>query len=107
MKLLLMLLLSNSVFAATLECNVLINLDSVIVLNVVTSLQTKNLLSREPQISSYVTEVLPDFFTIEAYIPSLDSRIYNEGFMRTNGDVLVASVWTRDVLTEIKCKKIK
>lgn len=106
MKLLLILIFSNSVFAATLECNTRINLDAVANSTVITSLKTKNLIGRQLEVISYVTETANDFFSIEVYLPALDSRIYSEGAMRVSGETLSVTAWTREILAEVTCKKI-
>lgn len=108
MKMIAAILLSScSVFSATLECKVVLNLDIVDKSTVVTFLKHKSLIAEHSQIISYVTEMSPDFFSIEAFIPSLDTRIYSEGVLKNSDETLTATAWARDILADVICKKIK
>ena len=108
MKILLFsLLISGNVFAANLKCRVLINLDVVNESFLVTKLKEKTLIGNHEQIITYVTETATDVFSIEAFVPELDARIYSEGTLKGPDEALTASVWARDVLAEVSCKKLK
>ena len=98
---------SGNLFAAALECRALINRDIVTEAKVVTSLKNKISIGRHSQIISYVTEIEEDVFSVEAFIPELDTRIYSEGPLKTPGESLTAAAWARDVLVDVSCKKLK
>lgn len=104
---LIILFFSGNVFAATLECRASINLDIVNEAKVVTSLKNKMLIGRHGQIISYVTEIAEGVFSVEAFIPELDTRIYSEGPLSSADESLTATAWARDVLADVSCKKLK
>lgn len=103
---LLIIFLSGNVFAAVLECRVRINLDIVNEVKVMTTLKNKMPIGKHEQIISYVTEIADDVFSVEAFIPELDSRIYSEGPLKSPGESLTATAWARDVLADVSCKKL-
>ncbi|MEQ1723372.1 MAG: hypothetical protein ABL930_09365 [Pseudobdellovibrio sp.] len=93
--------------AATLECKSFINLDEVTSSAVVTSLKNKVLIDKVDEITSYVTETSPNVFSLEAFIPSLEMRIYSEAALNNVGEVLKATAWAREILVDVICKRIK
>lgn len=103
---LMLMFLSGNVFAATLECRVLINLDIVNEVKIITTLKSKIPIGKHEQIISYVTETAPDVFSVEAFIPELDARIYSEGPLKSSSEALTATAWARDVLADVSCKKM-
>lgn len=103
---LVIIFMSGNVFAATLECRVLINLDIVNEIKVVTTLKNKMQIGKHEQIISYVTETAVDVFSVEAFIPELDARIYSEGTLKFPAESLTAAAWARDVLADVSCKKL-
>lgn len=103
---LVIIFLSGNISAATLHCRVLINLDIVNESKVLTTLQNKMSIGKHNQIISYVTEIGPDVFSVEAFIPELDIRIYSEGPLKSSSESLTATAWTRDVLADVSCKKL-
>lgn len=109
MKKIFLLIIAHSinVFAATLECQVQKNLDVIKHSILVTSMKDKILIAGDFQLISFVTETTPDVFSIEVFVPELDARIYSEGSLKEPGKILVASVWARDVLADVSCKKLK
>lgn len=93
--------------AAVLECKSFINLEEVNSSTVVTSLKDKVLIARDELSVSYVTEVKPDVFSLESFIPSLEVRIYSESQLNNADDTLKATAWAREFIIEVVCKKIK
>ncbi len=89
--------------AATLDCQVSINLDIVAKTTVFTKKKEKILVHLDDKITSYVTELGPNIFSVEAFIPDIESRIYSEGPLNNVGESLRAAAWTRDVLAEVGC----
>lgn len=94
------------VFAAKLECLVLINLDVVTKSTISTSLMSKVPIVNHQEIISYVTETSPDTFSLEAFVPSLDARIYSEASMSKTEEKISAVLWSREILAEVVCKKL-
>lgn len=101
------LLLSVSGFAATLECKNFINLDEVTHSNVITSLKKKILIDKVDEITTYVTETKINVFSLEAYIPFLEQRIYSEAALNNLNDEIKSTVWSRDILVDVVCKRIR
>ena len=89
--------------AAVLDCQVLINLDIVAQSTVITKKREKILVYTSDKITSYITELAPNVFSVEAFIPDIESRIYSEGSLSNFGESLRATAWTRDVLAEVGC----
>jgi hypothetical protein len=52
---------------------------------------------------AYVTEQKNASFTVEAFLPDYEIRIYGQGAMRAPTDQVSASFWSRDALIEIIC----
>ena len=109
MKLLIIFLLLGpaTVKATTLECKSFINLDEVSSSIVVPILKNKILINKSSQITSYVTELKPSFFSVEAFIPNLQVRIYSEAAISNLDETITATVWAQDILVDVVCKKIK
>lgn len=105
--LLTILLCAGPVLSANLDCQVRINLDEVSNSVVVTSVGNKILITENSQLVSFVTETAQDVYSIEAFIPAIDARIYSEGILINTGENLTATAWARDVLADVSCKKLK
>lgn len=106
-NILLILFLSGNVSAAVLECRARINLDIVNEVKVATTPKNKMQIGKHSQIISYVTETADNVFSVEAFIPEIDTRIYSEGPLNTPDESLTATAWARDVLADVSCKKLK
>lgn len=109
MKLLVLLFIfiSCSVNAAVLECTGLVNLDIVSKVKLETSVNIKILIDKTQKFTSYVTELRPDVFSVEVFLPDLEIRIYSEGALSKLNDSLTATAWSREVLVDVVCKKTK
>src|SRR3989338_4462001 len=81
MKLLFISILVVSSFAeaVTLKCQSLINLDVVSSATVATVKNQKIQISSTTEVVSYVTELGPELFLVEAFLPELEMRIYAQG----------------------------
>ena len=93
--------------AATLECETLVNLDVVTSGSVSPVKNVKLKVSEVPEVSAFVTETGPESYLVEAYLPSLQMRIYAEGSLRSLSEKLTASAWDRSLMVDVVCKKIK
>lgn len=90
--------------AAKLECQTRINLEPVASTVVVTEKNKRMLIDEGSEAVSYVTEVGPNSFTIEAYLYTHDLRIYSQGVL---GDSLSLSTWARESMLDVICKPVK
>lgn len=108
MKLFILVFLGSAVgYSATLDCKSVVNLKEVSHSSIVTSLQNKILVNRDEQVSSYVTETSPNVFTLEAFIPKLEIRIYSKAILNNSNELLTTSLWDRDIMVDVECKNIK
>ena len=108
MKLQLVITLATLAFssfasAATLNCHIDINNDPLLQTQVETKTKTKVKTGEVDSVTAYVTEKVDGIYTLEAFLASSETRIYSEGMIKTNGDRLSASVWSRDILLDIEC----
>ncbi|OFZ30035.1 MAG: hypothetical protein A2622_09265 [Bdellovibrionales bacterium RIFCSPHIGHO2_01_FULL_40_29] len=93
----------NIAKAATITCQVKIN-GALISQKVIHSeLDTKSNITQRPELTAHVTEKSKQFFTIEAFLPSYDARIYAEGHLKNTADKVAASLWGRDILVDLEC----
>lgn len=107
MKYVILVFLSCSlVKASDLECKTLVNLDVVGQNKVTTQLSQKVLIDQLSEITSYVTETKPDFYSLEAFIPSLEMRIYSEAKLNKIDDTITLSAWARNIMLDVICKKL-
>jgi hypothetical protein len=98
------LFLCSTGFSATLECETLINLEPVVSGSVTTVKNSKLQVSHHPDAIAFVTETGPENFLVEAFLPSLQMRIYAEGALRTTNEKLTASAWSREFMVDVTCK---
>lgn len=90
--------------AATIECETLINLESVASGSVATVKNVKLSVSAHPDVHAFVTETGSENFLVEAFLPSLQMRIYAEGSLRAKSEKLTASAWSRELMVDVVCK---
>lgn len=93
--------------SATLECKSFINLDEVTSSNVITSLKKQVLIDKLDEITTYVTETKSNVFSLEAFIPSLEQRIYSEAALNNLNDEIKSTAWAREILVDVVCKRIR
>ena len=109
MKLLFISILVVSSFAeaVTLKCQSLINLDVVSSATVATVKNQKIQISSTTEVVSYVTELGPELFLVEAFLPELEMRIYAQGTLHSESETLTASVWARSMMVDVICFRSK
>lgn len=93
--------------SATLECRSLVNLNEVTSGSVATAKNVKLKVSEVPEVSAFVTETGPENFLVEAYLPTLQMRVYAEGTLHDASEKLTASAWDRSLMVDVVCKKTK
>lgn len=98
------LCLSLNTFAKTLSCEIKINSEKIFSNQVTTSVNKKIVVGKLDVISVYVTEHDNDFYTLEAFIPEQDARLYSESFLRNINDKLSTTYWGRDSLIDLFCE---
>lgn len=90
-------------FARPLHCEIKEN-GATVYTNQINSERHKRIeFGQTPSLSGYITEGDNGSFTIEAFIPNYDARVYAEGVLRVKTDKLTASLWTRQVLVDVQC----
>jgi hypothetical protein len=60
-----------------------------------------------PNVVAYVTEYDNGNFTLEGFLVNYQARFYSAGVLRSQGDLLMASLWTRQVLVDVQCSLLK
>ena len=71
-----------------------------------TAVGEKISIAKSGQAIVYLTEKAKDEFSLEAFLPNDDSRIYSEGILRRSEDKLKLAYWGRNILIEIQCNRI-
>lgn len=99
------LLFSGLAHSATLECKSLVNLQEQGTFVLETNLGTKNIVTAAEEFSSFLTQIKPDLFSLEIFVPNLEVRFYSESALKSSGESLSATVWSRDILIGVHCKK--
>ena len=100
-------LLAPNAQSATLECQSLVNLNSVGSGTVTPVKNLKLKVSEDSEVTAFVTETGPENYLVEAYLPTLQMRIYAEGSLHNTSEKLTASAWDRSLMVDVVCKKIK
>ncbi len=101
------LFLTLSAKAATLECKSVLNLLEVTNSNVITALNNRVLVDKIDELAVYVTEKKSNMFSLEVFIANLEMRIYSEAALNNVEDVIKAQAWSRDMMLDVVCKKLK
>lgn len=108
MKILSLILLLCSVgHATTMDCETFMNLEPFAQSKVETKLSQKVLVNKSDSATIYVTENSENQYVLEAFMPSLEIRIYSEAKINDLQDSIKLSLWDRDFIFDVVCKKIK
>lgn len=98
------LIISTSLFAETLTCNVQVSLEEVARVEfAINSMEQKKYISSEGY-SFYLNSKGDSKFELEIFNGNEPSRSYAEGFLKTPSDTLTWTLWTRDVLLTTQCR---
>lgn len=92
--------------ARSLYCEIKINNAVVAKGKLEIQSQQKIQLTRLQSASFYISEKPNDFFSIEAFLPAYEARIYGEGNLRKAGDRVSVSMWSRESLIEAACVQL-
>lgn len=98
-----LVLFSQSGFAKDIHCSVKYNGTVVLNSSVLTLLNQKMKFASLPYVTAYLTEKENQQYSIEAFIPEQEQRIYSDGTLRGTKDRLVLSLWSRDLLLDLTC----
>lgn len=101
------LMLSSIVHASNLDCQTYLNLEVISQTSVQSAINQKILVENTERVVTYLTENDHHQFVLEAFIPSLQIRIYSEAKVSDIHDSIKVSLWDRDLILDIVCKKIK
>ncbi len=99
-------LITVSSWASPVQCEVKSNLTLVMKVEVQTLNSEKVLVGEYNSIRAYITEKSEDLFTVEAFLPDYEMRIYAEGDLKSNSHKLTASYWGRDSMLDVSCQRI-
>lgn len=99
-------LFSSHAFAENFQCEVKVNATTLISKKVTSLRGQKIPIGETQQIRAFLTENQIHLFTLEAFLPSVEARVYSQATMRAVGDVINLSYWDRDVLYELQCNAI-
>lgn len=100
-------LISSSVFAEELFCNVTVNMETVAEVEFTSAPKTNTAYVVAEGFSFYITNKGNSKFELEVFNLDGPSRSYAEGYLRTQEDTLAWTLWTRDILLETRCKLAK
>ena len=105
MKLFFILLLSGlSLQAATYDCRVEENFSNIEKIKV-TATENQRLLVRSDASYTFYLSTFPEaIIELEAFLPSVEMRIYSKGNIEKNSVTLTS--WQRDGLLEFKCSLV-
>lgn len=100
-------LLSSSLNAAILNCEIAYNLEPVYQTEVVTETLSKTLIGEAEGITAYITEKANNQFILEAFLADYDIRGYSEGKLVVAGDKMSFSLWGRTSMADVSCELAK
>ena len=101
------LISAPTAFAGTFACDLIINGERVHQAPVTTVLNEKSLVTKKASAVVYLTEKNSNEYSLEAFLPGYDARIYAEGSVKARGEKITASLWGRDILIETTCTLVK
>lgn len=97
------LVFSTNCLAAELNCSISENGTQIEKVQVTSTVGEKTKVTAVADATVYVTERKDQLYTIEAFLPSYEMRIYGEGNLRSKADRVTASLWNRDVILDFSC----
>ena len=103
LSVLVLLTLSTPAFSKVVNCEIKFNLDTISKTTVTTIPNQKVLIDDIDQAAAYITEEANGQFTVEAYLPDFDARIYGQGSLVNKTDKVSASIWGRAAMIDISC----
>lgn len=101
-------LFTTSAWSQDFYCDIIYN-NQVILTNKVT-LGDKNqkvLIGKSDAVTGYITLSDKNLYTIEAFLPEYEARIYGQGALNTASDSVTASIWGRESMIDVTCRIVK
>ncbi len=89
--------------AATFNCQLLINGNLKQEMEVQTKLNSKIRIVSTGDVTGYLVEKDHNLFVIESFLASSEVRIYAEATLKSAGEKLTSSLWSRDLLMDLTC----
>jgi hypothetical protein len=102
----LFLVMSESAFSASFECQTFLNLDVISAQIVKTTKKEKVAVDETDVAVSYLTEKNNDTYLLEVYLPLSDMRIYSEAVVINRDQTITSSIWTREYMADVVCRKL-
>jgi hypothetical protein len=102
----LFLTISQSAFSASFECQTFLNLDVISSQIIQTAQKVKTPVDETDVAVSFLTEKYNDNYLLEVYLPQSDMRIYSEAMVSTGGQTITSSIWTREYMVDVVCRKL-
>lgn len=100
-------LLPTFCFAKSLHCEIKEDSVPVYSAQIETSPYTKRTLGQTPNVIAYVKDFDNGRFTLEGLLVHYQARFYSTGFLKSQNDTLIASMWMREVAIDIQCTLLK
>lgn len=96
--------ISSSAVAQGLDCQ--ISIDNLVVLKTkVSSLPKQKVgIGKNSSVTAYVTQYEQNLYSVEAFLPDYEARIYAQGSLSQNSDVITASLWGRELVLDVSCR---
>jgi hypothetical protein len=97
-----------SVLAQDLHCEISYN-NQVIFKNkvYVTEKNKKLSIGKSAIATAYVTVSEKNLYTVEAFLPEYEVRIYGQGGLNDESESVTASLWGRESIVDVTCRMAK
>ena len=104
----LVFLFAVSVWSQDLQCEISYN-NQVILKNkvYVTEKNQKLSIGKSAIATAYVTVSDKNLYTIEAFLPEYEVRIYSQGGLNDDSETVNASLWGRESIVDVTCRVAK
>lgn len=99
--------ISSLARAEDFYCDMVYNAKTILNTKVKAVSHEKVIIGKSSVISAYITAEDNTLYTIEAFIPEYEVRVYGKGSAQKEGDVVSASVWGRDSIVDVNCRLVK
>jgi len=101
-------LFASKVWSQDLFCEITYN-DQVILKNKVTVSEKNQKISigKSAIATAYITLSEKNLYTVEAFLPEYEVRIYGQGALTDQSEVVTASLWGRESIIDVSCRMAK
>lgn len=101
-------LFASKVWSQDLQCEIVYN-NQVILKNkiTVTEKNQKVTIGKSAIATAYLTFSEKNLYTVEAFLPEYEARIYSQGGLTEQSEVLTASLWGRESMIDVTCRMAK